>query len=358
MRALKITVYLAFFSALVVYSVGCEEIECGPGTVLERGECVPLQQANCSGEGVRFENGVCVPDFPSICGPGTELSENGTRCVSTGEWPDIGFDTSDAGMDVTEVSDTTEYEPDCATDLVAGERTCVWGQVFNFVDGSPAPADADPPLIVEIKDALAASLDPGVAPLASTTIEEGGYFTIEAVDWPAMAPLGLVVIAGEQGDDGDGQIWQRSLVAQILLDPSATVFDDLELHIVQRSDVVAWNTALSLTGDDQIEVGGFVLSQAVDVSAGEPGSPLDGVTFSYNNDGGVIRYFGDDSMSTFLDATATETGTSGAALFYQIPELGGCDMIREGYESVEGMQTCVGSANRAATLHFRMFSTN
>lgn len=357
MRALKIFVYLTFFAALVVYTVGCDEIECGPGTVLERGECVPLQQANCSSEGVRFENGVCVPDFPGICGPGTELSENGTRCVSTGEWPDIGYDTSDAGVDVTEVSDTTQYQPDCASDLVAGERTCVWGQVFNFVDGSPAPADADPPLIVEIKDALAASLDPSVAPLATVLIEDGGYFTIEAVDWPAMAPLGLVVIAGEQDDDGDGVVWQRSLVAQILLDPSATEFDDLHLYIVQRSDVIAWNTALGLTGTDQIETGGFVLARALDVSAGEPGSPLDEVAFGYNGDGGVIRYFGDDSMSTFLDAEATGTDSSGAALFYQIPELGGCSMTRDGYESVEGMQTCVGSANRAATLHFRMFST-
>ena len=90
----RLSLAVVFNALAILAAAGCtDDVECGEGTVLFQGECVPLQAANCQGEGVRFIDGRCEPDFTTICGEGTVLSEDGTECIP-------GVPTADAGVDV------------------------------------------------------------------------------------------------------------------------------------------------------------------------------------------------------------------------------------------------------------------
>ncbi|MBW2276667.1 MAG: M23 family metallopeptidase [Deltaproteobacteria bacterium] len=61
-----------------------EEIECGPGTVAEAGECVPLEEDELEcGPGTVEQDGECVPEEDLECGPGT-VEQDG-ECVPESE---------------------------------------------------------------------------------------------------------------------------------------------------------------------------------------------------------------------------------------------------------------------------------
>src|SRR5262249_2616433 len=55
------------------------QVECGDGTVLVNGECVPVTPPVACGPGTVEQNGLCVPTRALACGPGT-VAQTG-QCV-------------------------------------------------------------------------------------------------------------------------------------------------------------------------------------------------------------------------------------------------------------------------------------
>lgn len=342
-------------------AVGCaDDTECGPGTVLTQGECVPLQAANCSGDGVRFVNGVCLPDFREVCGEGTTLDSETNTCISTntggggGDTGGGGTDTggggtdtgTDAGTDAGEdaltdlgedvqsdggddagegdVTDVTDEEvaeaPTCADDLVAGSRICIRGQVLNFLSLAAAPDDADPPLQVQAKDLLdaatAAFAGQNAASLAEVFVGASGAYILPGIDITDDASKVVLMIVGEDEDvsgtdpEGPGTNWMRTISGQVNPDSAGPTYDEIQ-WTVPMSAVTGWNTALSLTGLDSLQATGFVLLRVMDTGQ----APVSGVVVNANDDCGddaIVSYFTD---AVYADPTgSTSTGPTGMVL--------------------------------------------
>lgn len=346
---------LLLSTAAVLGSCG-EDVTCGAGTIEVQGECVPLLPANCTGPGVRFDNGICVADNEGMCGPGTRLTDAGV-CVGTGDIPDAGPDVDTSG-DVE--PDAVEFDPECGDDLVGGEQVCMWGRVFDFITLEPAPGDADPPLEVQVKDLLLALPDrtnPEAGLLADTRIQDDGWFSLPSFDLQESPTRPLIIILGEEEDVTDelesvGEVWQRSIGGLINSSTTATEYPNLTFFIVQRAHVESWNTELGLGAGEGIDDTGFMLVRIVDAATGDP---IEGATFLYLGSlDASIRYFGDDETS-FQPDDATTTGESGLVLLRGTGTTDACNVEAPGYIS-EGQFTCGVSEQRASLLQARMIT--
>lgn len=348
-----------------------EETACGEGTVLVGSECVPLQMANCQGEGVRFVDGRCVPDYTEVCGPGTRLSEDGTRCVGTGDVADAGADadtggdsgggedvsedtgtdvasdaTADAGADTADVGEP--FEPECADDLAAGERICLWGTLLNFITLAPVTGDAEPDLEVEVKHLLSAQGNPAIPPIGSAVVRPDGNFIIPGFDIPGDGTENtLLIIAGEAEEsapEGPGTVWQRTLGGLITIPEggSQTEFGEQSLFTIPRAAVAGWNEALELA-PGTLETTGFQLIRVVDATR----NPVQGATVSFSGTGETVRYFQDAAMTQFRGPRNQTTGPSGAVLVTGVSTGGTCSASVED-ESLQTVQfaTCQTSPGR------------
>ena len=332
---------LLVISAAACWVSGCtDDTTCGPGTVLEAGECVPLQAANCAGDGVRFVNGICVPDYDEVCGPGTELNDDGTHCVATEPTTaadtgttvtDTGVDTgidagidvgADGGLDVADAGDVTEETtedtgavfPNCDDDLVAGQKVCVYGQVLNFLDMAAAPSDADPQLLVQVKNLIEAQTAAGAGEiadaLATASLLPGGYYVLPGFDLGSSEVKTSIAIVGEEdAEEGPGTVWMRTIGGLLADFGSGTTEFELPLFTVPLSAIAGWNALLSLTGDNALNKAGFVLVRVVDTEL----NPLSGAVVTVSSCGGSaeVEHF---AGNAYGDLTGTATDSTGVAL--------------------------------------------
>ncbi len=360
MSHLKFSLSLLALASALLLTTGCDdETTCGPGTILEAGECVPLQAANCAGEGVRFINGFCVPDFSDVCGDGTEPNEDGSACVAVEtDTPDAGStdtgnedagnedtgnedtgnedtgdavadeegDSDDAGEgdgdaaegDVEPDEEVAEgFDPECAGDLVADERICLWGQALNAVTFAPLPHDADPALQVQTKDRSATlqvfALGETVASLAEANIVEGGYFSMRGFDLDETdEDHQFLVIVGEDEDtepptpEGVGTNWMRTVSENITPNGTETEYEKT-LLLVPMASVNTWSGTDEFSGGSPLQATGFSLQRVVDC-AQQPvtgaslvcsgGDDCDEIAFHYLN-------------NTVDDFSGTSTGATG-----------------------------------------------
>jgi hypothetical protein len=378
MRASKHWVLCTVAALLaLVTSTGCDTIECGDGTIEVDGDCVPLQPANCTGEGVRFVNGRCVPDFTAICGAGTRLEGDTGQCVSVGPVadpsPDTGVDV-DAGPDLpVEVGDVDDegdvetdtvgdvdeevgpFEPVCGNELEPGVRVCIWGQTVDFTTGQPLPSNADPPLEVQLKDLLVALGDP-TAVVEETLVLPGGHFILPEVSLSGP-PQQLLLIVGEREPgatvEPPGQVWQRAISGLIVTSGVVSEHGELRLFTVPRSAVAAWNAELDLSPPlPTLETGGFLLARILDA---ETRLPIAGATFTHPDSQGIELYYFADAALTDLDPEQTVTGPAGVALLRGTTPTDFCNATAPGYSST-GQVNCGVSAGRVSIVHVLMLT--
>ena len=382
MSQFKISLSLIALASALLWTAACnDETTCGPGTILEAGECVPLQAANCAGEGVRFINGFCVPDFSDVCGDGTEPNEDGTACVAiesdtpdagtpdmggedTGDEDTSGEDTGDAVTDQDDVGEgdadsggdaepdeevAEEFDPECGDDLVANERICLWGVALNALTFEPLPHDAAPALEVQTKDrsaTLAAfAIGQAVPSLAETTILEGGYFSMPAFDMDDDdADHQFLVMIGEEEDtepterESAGTNWMRTLAEDITPNEAETEYQKT-LLLVPMAPVDAWNDTSEFDGAPDLQATGFSIQRVVDCDQ----VPVSGASLACAGDdcGEAPFHYLNNSLDDF---TGSATGASGLVVVTNSP--GGLDTVC-GTEGNQPQTPCPALPDRA-----------
>ncbi|MCA9562542.1 MAG: hypothetical protein KC561_03590 [Myxococcales bacterium] len=308
-----------------------DQTECAPGTVLSQGACVPLQQINCDGPGVRYVGGRCVPNFDEVCGPGTVLSEDGSTCISAVDASvaiDLGGDqnqtdvvedtavdgeTPDLSLEIGEVEeDESVVVLECDSGLDGESKICVRGVVLNFLDNQPVLGDSG--LVVEVKDLVEAAGDPNAASLAQADVVSGGQYIMPGFD-PPQQMLFIVGEADPTGPTDTGDVWQRTLGGLVTHDGVQTEYENQVVYTVPRAAIENWNQALGLEGSNsEIDITGFALIRVVQDTGGGVLAPVSGATLSCGSCTGVsFEYFADAQLSSFKQGDDS-TGPSGMVL--------------------------------------------
>lgn len=120
-------------------------VTCGANTVLENGECVPDPSASPCGDNTISENGVCVPDPESVCGVGTVALDG--VCVEALEAlrqsePIVGTEPDDPRFNV----DNNFIQPTPFTLAEEGNTVVLGGTI------EPPTADSDNDGVPDVPD--------------------------------------------------------------------------------------------------------------------------------------------------------------------------------------------------------------
>lgn len=329
--------------------VGCDSLDCGPGTYRDQDRCVPTVQVAC-GEGTVFQDGACVPtapiempgtDPPVTCGPGTRLE--GAICVPDGVTPtdrgvaadlgddDMGIDDDMGGgddMDVADMApDMAPPAPRCAPDREPGVAPadcgrlppgafCVTGVATEFVTGCAMPADAG--LVALVIDPVAAASG---APLQEYTrgfgpIGPGGTFAITAVG--ESTQLALVI---DEAPEVPVDTWTRSISGISAAQPTPGQVFNIRAFASTRATQNVWNAALGL-GEHGLENSGFLIGRVLTVGDGGLVPAADARVRARSvdmiacaEDAPCLRFFDDDpALTGFQPVGAGATGASGGFL--------------------------------------------
>lgn len=125
-------------------------IECGEGTSLVEGQCVPDPVDAPCGEGTTLVAGECVPDATTLCGAGTSLDTASGRCIAQSECsPDTvlidGVCSSKDEValldpDITESTEQNDVARGGDPELIATPEV---GQSVSAIGNIDAPTDFD-----------------------------------------------------------------------------------------------------------------------------------------------------------------------------------------------------------------------
>lgn len=331
--------------------VGCDSLDCGPGTYRDQDRCVPTVQVTC-GAGTVFQDGACVPTAAVdadagdgiSCGPGTRLE--GAICVPDGvvdldggvsdlgptddQGPagDRGVETDGgADMDAVDMAPDMAPPPRCAPELEPGQPPadcgrlppgayCVTGVATEFVTGCAVPADAG--LVALVIDPVAAATG---APLEEYTrgfgqIGPGGTFAITAVG--ESTQLALVI---DEAPEVPVDTWTRSISGISAAQPTPGQTFTISAFASTRATQNEWNAALGL-GEFGLEQAGFLIGRVFTVGAEGLMPAADARVrargtdmIACADDAPCLRFFDDDPRLTgFQPVGAGATGASGGFL--------------------------------------------
>ena len=341
MKTTEIGVFGGLLLALGL--VGCDSLECGPGTHRRQDECVPNIQLEC--------------------GPGTSLRDG--RC--------IGLDAAAARVDVADVPDAAALVPDdAATDaptdaptdrlggaptdaltdarpgppppdmpapstcpaallpgppatdcgaLPPGESFCVAGRALDFTTGCALPMGT---ALIVIDPTLALAMqDIDVYTRGQGTVGPGGAYAI--VGTGSATQLALVIDDADDVRDphpGRGDLSRSSNGVSATPAAFGTVYA-IPAFATSQAQQAIWNAALG-EGEGFLEQNGFLVGRVTTRTDGGlvPLSEARVSTLGAQTahtcpaDGHCLRFFTDDpTLSSLVPVGTARTTASGAFLF-------------------------------------------
>ncbi len=309
--------------ALIGTSSGCNEIECGDGTIQRDGTCEPsgtVSTAGTCGQGTVLRGDKCEPILPPTkCDPDTTAPDTDpvtglVTCIGTG-----------GGSCASSV----------ACPLGTAGKMTICGRILNVDDGAPF-ADASPtakicpaglgatagPCALELKayDAIAFAMNPSTAMAktpGSSYIDDCGRFKLVDI------PIDGALFIGLGLDDRSGLGPSGLTVTSGAAVPAAmgTAIKDLEIYLVKGATIASWTSSGGfpnsiLAGGVYLNIfkgksTGTELAPGVTITRGGQGQPADDYYFAAN-----------DTQRTTLDPLATATGVNGAGIMVNSNMLG------------------------------------
>lgn len=340
-------------AALAALPLGCKSTDCGDGTTEQDGTCVPssnqFSNAMC-GPFTVLQGNQCVPMYPpTVCGDGTEPDTDAdgvTTCIGTG---------AAAGC-------SAKIACPAPTD---GKQT-ICGQIYNFETGDAyaasnatgaacTPAATGPcALGIQPFEALAFAANPtGTSPLASgaISIDDCGRYKVSEITLPSTPYIALGLDDSMRGPGG-----LTNAVGVATAATANTATKDLAIYVVPSALTTGWTSAGN--GAPSISDGFYVgvyrghrtgldLATGVTASSGPTSNP-------YGTDANSDFYFASGATArTTLDNAATSTGVNGTALF---KAKGAADITTTVYSGVGGLPaTCFWDVHPGASTPGTVF---
>lgn len=311
---------VAALAALLACAAGCQDTECGEGTIERNDKCVPADgvspEADSCGPGTQYSpaEGACVPIAPPTqCGPNTvqEVGDDGVViCVG------VGGGSCDQPIACP--------QPDAAKTTLCGQVVdAESGEPLVEGDGSdtsacnPEEPTADGPCSLElfVYDAVPFATAPEDAeplPADELTIDRCGRF--RAVNAP-IPSAGIIAVTTDDNTNGGADVRAHSGIASRVAPGQRVV--GREIVSVQRATDAAWTSS---AGDPFGGVS-FVEKGVSLVTFRRAGVPQAGVTATVAGNPSAEDDFYFDSAETTrtnIDPAATATGANGTALLVNI----------------------------------------
>lgn len=313
------TLAAAFAGALAAGNAGCQQLECGEGTLEVDGECRPAQDqpgnAQCGAGTVLGSDGKCEIEVQVDCDPETTREEidpvtGDVTCVGLGG----GLPACTEEINCGPPSDSMHITIcgrlyDTQTDLPISDA------------GTPTECDPDAPtatgicsLEVYFVDALLFAMNPSGTP---ATEPEGGFYLdscgrFRGVDLP-KASFGFTGIAV---DDADGQGDRFKLTGVALDDDDAAPARGFHGYATRNETDVAWSTSAAIGGTS------FATRGVLAAVFRYRDAPRPGVVI--RREGQMIPaddfYFSDtNAQRNTVMSSLTQTGANGTALAINSP---------------------------------------
>lgn len=315
----KLSLVPAAALALLPALSGCDEIECGDGTVEVDGVCevdvgFDPDDPIC-GDGTHLEDGACVPDLdPTICEPGTTLTEqlpDGTYvCVGVGGagCETIRCETADGGKvsmcgRIHDVETGARIEEPDATGQPCGDPT----------------ADGPCSLRVLFYDPLAFAANPsGTAPLDADLIEinDCGHFKGINITRPFNGFMAIATDDHQINEDaGDTHVRNTGISFGVEMGETRK---NLRAFVISEATDEAWTSSAGAPFGGQSFVDKGVYGVVYRNPGPIAGDPVEEVVITA---GGATKpaddyYFDDTDAETRLsvDASLTSTAANGTGL--------------------------------------------
>ncbi|HEY5945732.1 MAG TPA: hypothetical protein VIV40_09585 [Kofleriaceae bacterium] len=320
-------ILLLISAAALATTAGCNQIECGDGTIERDGKCEPpnvtSDPAKC-GAFTELIGDQCVPKFPpTVC-------EDGTTVADTDPTTGVITCKGEGGLlpcGATDIARSPQYT--CPIPTGATKQN-ICGQIYDFQDGkefrlagatmgtkcSPtSPATTGPcALQIVAYDALTFAMAPTTTPplpVGSVTIDECGRFKILDIETNGTGPFIGIGVDDAGMPLGPSGITVTAAVATGKLAKSST--SEVEAFIVKPSTTQLW-----ASGGPPLSGGIYApVYRAHKLPSTDPFAPQMGVTFARS---GVALPANDYYFQaaivdrTTVDGAATATGANGTAL--------------------------------------------
>lgn len=301
--------------ALVGTGTGCNEIECGDGTIQRDGKCAPSDTnttAGTCGQGTVLRGDKCEPILPPTkCDPDTTAPDTDpvtglVTCIGTGGGScnsSVACPLGTAGK-MTICGRINEIET--GTALAAASPTTMACPAGLGATSGPCA------LTINAYNAIGFAGNPATAmplPTGSVYIDDCGRFKLVDIDVNGVQFVGLGL------DDRTGLGPTGLTVTSGAAVPAAagTAIKELELYSVKGSTVASWTSSASLPSS--ILAGGVYLNlfrakstgtdlaAGVTITRGSLAVPADDFYFGAN-----------DAGRTTIDPAANATGINGTGL--------------------------------------------
>jgi hypothetical protein len=304
---------LGSIAALAATQAGCQQTDCGTGTIDQNGSCVPadntLGSASCGAGTHLGTDGKCDPDFPPTqCDPDTTVPETDpmtgvTTCKGTGG--------GGCGAPIN-----------CGTPVAGKMSIC--GQLLNVEDNTPiqatgadgSPCDPANPTTdgpcsmgIQAYDAIAFATDPTTAtplPTDEVLINNCGQFRIKNITPNGAQYIGIGL------DDNPKAADMHRLTGGALPTASGKALTGFPAYAVKNTIDTQWSTQAGLSGSTFAQRG-FYMALFLHGAA-----PVAGVkiTISGGTDPTNDYYFSDTAPASRMtvDPAAAMTGANGAGL--------------------------------------------
>ncbi len=301
--------------ALIGTGAGCNEIECGDGTIQRDGKCAPSDTnttASTCGNGTVLRGDKCEPILPPTkCDPDTTAPDTDpvtglVTCIGTGGGSCNSSVACPLGAPgkMTICGRINEIETGAA--LAAASPTTMACPTGNGATAGPCA------LTINAYNAIGFAGNPQTAvplPVASVYIDDCGRYKLVDIDVNNVNFVGL----GLDDRSGLGPSGLTVTSGAAVPAASGTAVKDLELYSVKGSTVATWTSSASLP--NSILAGGVYLNlfrakptgtdlaAGVTITRGSTAVPADDFYFGANDAGRLT-----------IDPLADATGINGTGL--------------------------------------------
>ena len=337
-------------------AAGCNNTECGPGTIAKAGKCEPADVttgAAMCGPFTELQGDKCVPMFPpTVCDPSTTTPDvdpttGVTTCVGTG-----GGGCS---------------APFACPTPSSGTKQTICGQLYDLETNQPfaapqasgakcgTPTSSGPcALMIQAYDAIAFGMDPMTAqPLTNggVEIDDCGRYRVKDIDIPSGPFIGLGIDDANTTNMGPMGVTNTTGVATPK--SGGAVTKDLEAWIVKASTTTSWQT----TGGPPLSGGIYVaIFRTHKLGNGDPLANQAGVSITKSGSTSPANdyYFvSTETNHTNIDAAATATGVNGTGLFTNASVND--NLVYSGVGGIADTVNCKWETHAAASLPFIVF---
>lgn len=234
----------AFAGAIAAGSIGCNALDCGPGTIERDGACVPADvdpdDATCGEGTVLGTDGTCVPEVIVVCDPDTTREEvNPTTGVVTC----VGTTGQGCAADLQ-----------CPAPTMAGRLT-VCGRLLDTQtneplaesgatgDECPATPTADGPCSISLTfvDALEFAMNPSSLnphPPRDFFMDDCGRYVAQDIAPSSFGFLGIAI------DDAMGTSDRHKLTGVAMPDAEAQPARGFPTYVTRNETDAAWSTGM------------------------------------------------------------------------------------------------------------------